>query len=191
VRFSTLVAALCLASATAAAQPHSAAKDPPPTLSITDSTGNPIGTLVAESVPCIALQLQTGICPVGELAAISLRGQVVGVAVTADGFVNTPVGALAFYHTTANCTGQRYFAATAEPGAPTLLYLAVAEVDTLYFASTPIQNMVLHSAENFSASNSLASPQCFSFGNNPPTLAVGPLDAADLSTLGTPPFSLH
>jgi hypothetical protein len=130
---------------------------------VIDSQGTVVGTLLSQNMVIRRIN--------GLWVSFSLFYGGLNTAILSD-FV--------FFHTSSDCSGQRYM--DADP-VPLVGYLVstnggLSPTATLYFAGNPIQSLVIGSYE--------ASGQCI--GNNN-TMNVAPPSAINLSFV--PPFSLR
>ena len=127
---------------------------------------------------------------IGELIGPStilfkLPGGYISVAADQSGFTQIPPQAVLFFHTSSDCSGQRYLDGIALTG---VSFLAG---NTLYYTQKIAPPTVLGSQETFGAgANVNQAGNCLTLPQ-PVTFPFGPAKTISISALGyTPPFSV-
>jgi Collagen triple helix repeat (20 copies) len=120
---------------------------------------------------------------------MELTGVVVVATLDSNGFEQSDITQIFFLHTTADCSGARYWNSTVSEFAS---YLQVAGT-TGYYGAASGPNIDMHSVEQFSLGEDTSKPagNCLLFPDGIQQEAT-PLQSIDLTTLGfTPPFALR
>lgn len=100
------------------------------------------------------------------------------------GFSVTPSSSVIFYHTSSDCSGQRYLPTSDLPRTA-----ALDKTSVIIYPDDPAENRPIHSFEIFSASQSLTEQGSCSPLSQPQSFTVGPATTTPMPNF-VPPFHL-